>query len=266
MGNISGIEKEFLKYLHGKLCNSIDLSYWSSRIKQPKALIDRFLLDDLLRYATTIEIINSIYTSTQLKEHLCNKGLKVTGIKAEMAERLFIVLSQDELRVISEQKVFYLTDHGKNIVTEYKNQLKLDADTTWDNCAELIRNNNYKEAYRTMVRYEASRANQRGMGVDWEHEIHVDKSELISTLMNLDYNDIDFPDYTKKEIAVLIALSNMFSKNPRTVVPLLLKITNGIFSCLPIESYLSSIGMDKNNTNLIAEYYIMSKLFSVTTL
>lgn len=85
---------------------------YECQITNPERL-DRWLLNNEYLRKPTIEETLSRYKVSELKEILSKKGLKVTGKKAELIDRLVSVLSENDIKtLLSSDKRYYLSEKG----------------------------------------------------------------------------------------------------------------------------------------------------------
>lgn len=85
--------------------------------EEVKSILDKLLDKKLIRTATAKETIKK-FTVAKIKECLKESGLKQTGRKAELLERLFINTSDEYLESKVTEKSFALTDAGKQELKE----------------------------------------------------------------------------------------------------------------------------------------------------
>lgn len=123
---------------------------YEAKITNPERL-DRWLLhNDYLR-KPTIEETLSRYKVPELKGFLSKKGMKVTGKKAELIERLVSVLSDNDVKtLLDSDKRYYLSEKG---LKHYYDNIDL---------YELHRNWKYQISLDRYFKYRKSNGIVRG--------------------------------------------------------------------------------------------------------
>ncbi len=85
---------------------------YECQVTNPERLDKWLLYNDYLRNPTIEETL-SRYKVPELKGFLSNKGMKVTGKKAELIERLVSALSESDIKaLIDSDKRYYLSEKG----------------------------------------------------------------------------------------------------------------------------------------------------------
>lgn len=85
---------------------------YECQITNPERL-DRWLLNNGYLREATIEETLSRYKVPELKNFLSQKGMKVTGKKAELIERLVSALSKNDVKILLDSdKRYYLSEKG----------------------------------------------------------------------------------------------------------------------------------------------------------
>jgi len=66
-----------------------ETSYWDEVLKEPQiSIIERFIKDGLITNASSSSVMDYQYNTTKLKSMLKERGLKVSGLKADLIKRL----------------------------------------------------------------------------------------------------------------------------------------------------------------------------------
>lgn len=133
---------------------------WKRILKEdPQKAINRFLTEEMVEQADLRGILDYKYNVSELKEQLKKLGLKQSGKKADLIERL---ISADENRFKQLQQQIYLlkcTEHGKNIVTQHKeneNQKRQDFEAR---TFRALQQSNLVEASQLVAEYNNQKIN-----------------------------------------------------------------------------------------------------------
>lgn len=117
---------------------------YECQITNPERL-DRWLLHNGYLRKPTIEETLLRYKVPELKEFLSKKGMKVTGKKAELIERLISVLTENEIeKALSTDKRYFLSEKG---MKHYRENIDLN---------ELHRNWKYRLGLDEYFKYRKS--------------------------------------------------------------------------------------------------------------
>lgn len=110
------------KYKHPQTRHEYeDRDYWEAALREPvRQAVDRFVADGYLRPATLSERLDTALRATDLKKLMKAHGLKVSGRKAELIDRL-IQNAPDaaESEAANQQHVLALTEAGREHVGRY---------------------------------------------------------------------------------------------------------------------------------------------------
>lgn len=123
---------------------------YECQITNPERL-DRWLLNNGYLRKPTIKETLSRYKVPELKEFLSKKGMKVTGKKAELIERLVSVLSESDIKsLLDSDKRYYLSEKG---LKHYYDNIDLN---------ELHRNWKYRIQLNEYFKYRKANGAIRG--------------------------------------------------------------------------------------------------------
>lgn len=143
---------------------------WKAVLKEtPKKTIRRFLEEGLLEQASLNGLLDYKYKVSELQSMLKQRGLPVSGRKAELIKRLI----QADLEGMGEAarglNVLQCTEKGKAIVEEYLAQEKGKRARVEEQTLQALRQRKSEEASQIVAAFEAQQVFPRGINVDWKH-------------------------------------------------------------------------------------------------
>jgi len=123
----------------------------------------------LLAPATSEAKLAATCAVAELKALARGLGLKVSGTKAELANRL---VNEDAAGMdarMAAVPMLECTEKGRKAAEEYVANEKVAHDVAVADSLAYIKSGQYRLASRTMSTYEAGRVIPRGIGIDWNH-------------------------------------------------------------------------------------------------
>lgn len=172
-------------------CESFDKltqdDYWASAWKEvlkesPQKAIERFIKDGYLETAKLPEALDYLYKATELKAFCSERGLKVSGRKAELIERLIAADKENMTQKIGKARLYCCSDVGRVIAEEYITKKRTDKENAQSITIDALKKKDFLRAAKSMIDYEAQQVFQRGMGINWKN---VDASEYTRGLTTL---------------------------------------------------------------------------------
>lgn len=169
------------KFLH---VNSEDWFIGNERWKgvlneEPEKAIDQFIKDKAIERATLFDSVSYQFTVSALKLMARENGLKISGRKDELVNRL---IDHDEIYMknLSKNKILYIcTDSGKKIAENYLLEKEIQRKCAINKSFKFISKKDFFSAIDIVARYESSQVFQRGIGIDWSN---IDKKQHIDFL------------------------------------------------------------------------------------
>lgn len=197
---------------------------YECQITNPEKL-DNWLLKNGYLRKPTIEETLSYYKVPELKEFLSNRGLKVTGKKAELVERLISALSDDDISTfLKSDKRYFLSEKG---MKHYNDNIDLE---------ELHRNWEYNLGLDNYFRYRRNNGIIRGF---YETAYLIQQNKLKNGVIDrFSTNRISSTDYS-----IFSEICKNLGQNEDAVKSILMKI------------YI--------DTNLLEEYYFDPKYINI---
>mgnify|MGYP001463900983 CR=1 FL=1 len=148
-----------------------DADYWEAVLKEkPIKVIKQFIKEEMLEPAELPELLNYKFKVPDLKTMLKEKGLKVSGCKKELVQRL---INNDAKAMFEATKgidLYRCTLNGKQLAEHYLESEKIKRDIAEQKVFSLIIAGEYLKAARVVVQYEAAQVFPRGIGIDWKNQ------------------------------------------------------------------------------------------------
>jgi hypothetical protein len=135
----------------------------------PMKALQRFLNDGLLEQASLNGLLGYKHKVPELKAMLKQRGLPVSGRKAELIERLIQADSEGMRRAVRGLSVVQCTEKGRAIADEHLAQEKENRRRAEEQTLQALRQRRFKEASRVVAAYEAQQVFARGIGIDWKN-------------------------------------------------------------------------------------------------
>jgi len=143
---------------------------WKAVLKEsPKKAIKRFLDEGLLEQASPNGLLDYKYKVSELKSMLKQRGLPVSGRKAELIERLVQADPEGMRKATRGLSVLQCTEKGRTIAEEYLAQEKETRAKVEEQTLQALRQRRFKEASQVVAAFEAQQVFTRGIGIDWKH-------------------------------------------------------------------------------------------------
>ena len=132
----------------------MDWLYLKNTIREStQDAVDRFIRDGALIPCGIEESAERVLTAAQLKKMLKEPGLKQTGSKEELVERLVAADHAGVERVISRNRVVKCSATGLALVERYEKDKQSDLDEAKQQSFAALLRNAPKEAYKLFVAY-----------------------------------------------------------------------------------------------------------------
>lgn len=157
-----------------------DSEDWESALgEQPQKAIERLRDESMLQPAGLPRLLDHNFTVAELKGMLREKGIKVSGRKVEIIQRLIDFDASGMRAVTKDATVYECTIQGVRLAETYlKGQRERRLVAERESLAMLVKDD-FVEAARVMSHYEAAQVFPRGMGIDWSN---YDEKPMVDSL------------------------------------------------------------------------------------
>jgi hypothetical protein len=147
-----------------------EAEYWESVLKEkPIKAIKQFLKERVLEPADLPELVDYKCKTTDLKSMLRERGLKVSGRKAELIRRLIENDPEGMLEVTKDLNLYRCTLEGMQLAERYLENEKAKKAAAEKDVLDFLTRQEFSKAVRVIVKYEASQVFPRGLGIDWNN-------------------------------------------------------------------------------------------------
>lgn len=144
--------------------------YWTPVLhEEPTCAIKRFIDEGMLEPLDISSRMHLKFNVSDLKEMLKKRGLKVSGNKTVLVDRLLENDLPAMESIAEENETYKCTPDGVSIAQTYltaqtETKLKIENEII---C--LLKERQFKKALRTIADHELSQVFPRGLGMDWNH-------------------------------------------------------------------------------------------------
>lgn len=155
-------------------------AYWDGPLGEPAgAAVQRFIVSGWLVPATLAAKLGSRFKASDLKPLLKERGLRVSGRKDELIERLIEADETGMTALVAEMKVYECSPEARARAEQYKLEQAAKRATTEDRALNQLRVHDFAGASQTVAAFEAAQVFSRGIGIDWsKHNVSRDVGQL----------------------------------------------------------------------------------------
>lgn len=152
--------------------------------ERPKKAINRFLKDGMIREAELHGLLSHKYRVADLKPMLRERGLKVSGRKAELIKRLIEADPESMKKAVRGLHILQVTAEGEEVAEQYLEQKKEERQRVEHFVLQALKQRNFREASQAVAAYEAKQVFARGVGMDWENHDASDDVAMLDTIFS----------------------------------------------------------------------------------
>lgn len=153
------------------IADSYKSSDWNEALKEHSLdAIQRFIEEGYLVRPDIGTLMNYKLIIPDLKKLCADRGLPVSGKKADLINRL---ITADELgmqRELSELKVVMCSEKGKLLAQAYLEMRKQEREEAERLVIDCFRKKDFVQAAKVIAKYETNQIFVRGLGIDWNEE------------------------------------------------------------------------------------------------
>jgi hypothetical protein len=145
-------------------------SYWDEVLKEPQIkTIERLINNDFITTASLSSVLDYKYCVSELKSMLKERGLKVSGLKADLIKRLVSADPNGVKQITNDQKLFECSEKGRIIAQNCLAEAREKKNKAIKDSQEALKVNFYEEAIKIVSRFESEQVFPRGYNIDWEN-------------------------------------------------------------------------------------------------
>jgi len=123
----------------------------------PQRVIDGMVAHGELEPVPLLEKVEICHTVAELKKILSSRGLKVSGKKAELVQRLLEADPKDMEKLYAHRMILRCTPAASQAVSRWEAQQVTDLETATDDVIAALRNRNCKAAIRSADAYRSNK-------------------------------------------------------------------------------------------------------------
>lgn len=146
-------------------------SDWNKALKENSlTAIQRFVKEGYLVRPSLDVLMDYKFKVPDLKKLCEERGLPVSGKKADLIKRL---ISADELgmqRAVNDLQVVVCSEKGKLLAQAYLEMREQEREEAERLSIDCLRKRDFVQAARVVAKFEANQIFSRGLGVDWNKE------------------------------------------------------------------------------------------------
>jgi hypothetical protein len=147
-----------------------DAKYWEAVLKEkPLKVIEQFLKEGALEPEGLQKLVDYKFKASELKLMLKEKGLKVSGRKEELIQRLIENDKQSMCNATKGLDMYRCTSEGIQLAEHYLEGKKTKRNAAERDALDLLARKEFSKAVRIVAQYEASQVFPRGLGIDWKN-------------------------------------------------------------------------------------------------
>lgn len=155
-------------FLRGGECPKDEGSYWTKVLGQsPSRSAQRLTGAGLLESASTAAKLDSAFKATEIKVMLRERGLPVSGKKADGIDRLVTADPSGMDTKVAQISAYMCTETGRTLAEHYVNREAERKRSARARSLEFLCAGKLRQAAVIAAEYEASQVFPRGLGVDW---------------------------------------------------------------------------------------------------
>ena len=130
----------------------LNWQYLKDSIKEnPKDAIKRFIREGILITCELDEILDCAFTASDLKKMAKEEGLKTTGTKAELGERLITANRSKMDQATSKLKIMKCSPQAREFVENFEQSKQQALESAKQKSFELLLNGDAREAYKVFL-------------------------------------------------------------------------------------------------------------------
>jgi len=132
----------------------LNWQYLKDSIKEnPKDAIERFIREGMLITCELDEILDCAFTASDLKKMAKEEGLKTTGTKAELVERLITANRSKVEKATSRLKIMKCSLQAREFVENFEQSKQQALESAQQKSFELLLGGDAREAYKVFLAY-----------------------------------------------------------------------------------------------------------------
>jgi len=158
-------------FLDGGQAKHLRDEQWRPVLNEPVPdALARFIAEGVLVQATLAQSAHATVNAHQAKEMARNLGLKVSGRKSEVIQRVLDASPDAVQTAMGTVDVLICGQEATNVVQRYLVRCSAAKEAMEEATLELVKEHRFVEAAQCVGRYEAAQVFGRGIGIDWSSD------------------------------------------------------------------------------------------------
>lgn len=137
--------------------------------EKPDAAIKRFMAEGMLVPASLQNRLLATYGTAELKALLRERGLKVSGTKDSLIERLTSADPQGMAAKVAKLNIYECSPEARTMAEQYTGNQWADKNAAFAESIAFLRAHEFQQASLVVSSYESRQVFKRGVGVDWSN-------------------------------------------------------------------------------------------------
>jgi hypothetical protein len=162
-----------------------EADYWKTVLgEKPIVVIEQLIKEGMLKPAGLPELVNYKFKAPDLKSMLKASGLKISGRKEELIQRLIDNNEKLISEAIKDIKLYQCTETGLQLTENYLATEQAKRKSAEREAFDLLAREEYTNAALVVAQYEASQVFPRGLGIDWKNYNATSDAESLKVIFN----------------------------------------------------------------------------------
>lgn len=159
---------------------------WSIALgERPEKVVKDFLNKGMLVQTDLRSHLAYKFNTTELKAMLKKRGLRVSGRKDDLMQRLIEADKEGMSKAVAGITVLHCSEQGREASEQYLADRKKDRDKAGERVLEYLKEHKFKEASYVVSSFEAAQVFQRGIGIDWKNHDPNRDIEILNTIFGI---------------------------------------------------------------------------------
>lgn len=171
-------------FLHGSVFKPDAKSYWGDLLHEPpESAVSKFVSAGLLVVAPLAAKLDGEFKATDIKGFLRERGLPVSGRKADSIERLIAADPNGMEAKVAGVMAYVCTFAGKKIAEQFIADEADRSRIARERSMRLLQDGDVQGALATVAEFERQQVFQRGVGVDWTGRPSTEDVDLVHAIL-----------------------------------------------------------------------------------
>ncbi|MFA5915484.1 MAG: SAP domain-containing protein [Burkholderiales bacterium] len=196
--------------IHGQPEASVLADYWDAKLGEPRQqALQRWLDEGIYRRCNILETLAMTLTVVGLKAMLKERGLKVSGKKSDLLDRLSAAEPAQLEAFAQDHPVWLLTDAALKLRDDFRSEFAHEQALAEEEARKSLEAGEIEGACKVWQRYDAEQvfsAAEGTIGFSGSAELAAVRHEEIKTIFVIG----------PKEVAIELAVEILFGGGPRT--------------------------------------------------